>query len=47
MCGMDKNTKLFLRKETAFYLPIHTLEPEPKKSNKAGERPIQPTTLPP
>lgn len=47
MCGKDKGTKLFLKKETAFYLPIHILDPEPKKSNKAGERPIQPTTSPP
>lgn len=47
MCGKDKKntSKLFLKKETAFYLPIHILDPGPKKSNKIGERSIQPTML--
>ena len=47
MCGKDKKAKLFLKKETAFYLPIHILDPEPMKSNKIGERSIQPAMLPP
>lgn len=48
MCGKDKKTKLFFeKKETVFYLPIHILDPQPKKSNKVGERSIQPTMLPP